>query len=216
MSETKAVLYYVHDPMCSWCWGFRPTWNEIQRRLPVDIEVHYLVGGLAPDSDQPMPEAMQEILQGTWRKIQGMLSAPFNFEFWTQCKPRRSTYPACRAVIAANNQGRGEDMIFALQRAYYLRALNPSDIEIHLQLANALGLDVTRFETDLKSVETQTEMMRQIQLAQELGAHGFPSLILEVNGKTQYFHYDYLDADISLNKIAEIREILGASEQKAS
>lgn len=212
---SKAVLYYVHDPMCSWCWGFRPTWNEIQRRLPADIEVRYLVGGLAPDNDQPMPEEMQQMLQGAWRKIQGMLRAPFNFEFWTRTKPRRSTYPACRAEIAANQQGKGKEMIFAIQRAYYLRALNPSDTETHLQLAEELGLDVAQFETDLKSAETQAELMRQIQLGQKLGAHGFPSLILEVNGKSQYFHHDYLDADVNLNKIEEIRAELSASEQKA-
>ncbi|MCP4060185.1 MAG: DsbA family protein, partial [Pseudoalteromonas sp.] len=24
MTQTK--LIYVHDPMCSWCWGYKPTW----------------------------------------------------------------------------------------------------------------------------------------------------------------------------------------------
>mgnify|MGYP000853319151 FL=1 len=51
MSEAR-TLYYVHDPMCSWCWAFVPTWEQIQRELPNDIEVVYLLGGLAPDSDE--------------------------------------------------------------------------------------------------------------------------------------------------------------------
>ena len=202
---SKAILYYVYDPMCSWTWGFNPTWEEIQRRLPKDIEVCYVIGGLAPDSDEPMTEETRQMLQGAWRKIQGQLGTAFNFDFWTRCQPRRSTYPACRAVIAADQQGRGKDMIHAIQRAYFLRAMNPSDTDTHLKLAEELGLDVARFEADLKSEATQAELMRQIQLGKDLDAHGFPSLILEVNGKTQYFHHDYLDADVTLKKIEEIR-----------
>ena len=30
-----AVLYYVHDPMCSWCWGFVP----VQQQLQAEIEL---------------------------------------------------------------------------------------------------------------------------------------------------------------------------------
>ena len=24
------TLYYVHDPMCSWCYAFKPTFNELK------------------------------------------------------------------------------------------------------------------------------------------------------------------------------------------
>ncbi|MEF1187337.1 DsbA family protein, partial [Vibrio sinaloensis] len=27
---TKAKLYYVYDPMCSWCWGYKPTWRAVE------------------------------------------------------------------------------------------------------------------------------------------------------------------------------------------
>ncbi|MDF4306582.1 DsbA family protein, partial [Vibrio parahaemolyticus] len=23
-------LYYVHDPMCSWCWGYKPTIEKLK------------------------------------------------------------------------------------------------------------------------------------------------------------------------------------------
>ena len=94
------ILYYVHDPMCSWCWGFRPTWQKIQEGLSDDVEVRYLLGGLAPDSQEPMPKSMQLDIASYWGKIQQHISGTeFNFDFWEKCKPRRSTYPACRAVL---------------------------------------------------------------------------------------------------------------------
>lgn len=57
-----ATLYYIHDPMCSWCWGFTPIWQKIRAQLPADLPVVYLLGGLAPDSDDPMPQSMQATL----------------------------------------------------------------------------------------------------------------------------------------------------------
>ena len=39
------------------------------------------------------------------RRIEGRIpGVRFNFDFWTHCTPKRSTYPACRAVIAARAQ----------------------------------------------------------------------------------------------------------------
>jgi len=49
------TLYYIHDPMCSWCWAFKSTWHKVLKELPSHINVYYLLGGLAPDSDLPMP-----------------------------------------------------------------------------------------------------------------------------------------------------------------
>ena len=28
MTATRTLIY-VHDPMCSWCWGFRPTFERL-------------------------------------------------------------------------------------------------------------------------------------------------------------------------------------------
>ena len=43
----------------------------------------YVVGGLAPDSAEPMPEAMQLALQNTWRTIQSRIpGTEFNYDFW--------------------------------------------------------------------------------------------------------------------------------------
>jgi putative protein-disulfide isomerase len=198
---SNAVLHYIHDPMCSWCWGFRRTWQELQRRLPGDIRLQYVLGGLAPDSDEPMPEETRHYLQQTWRKIRDTLGAEFNFAFWERCQPRRSTYPACRAVIAAGRQDAGRAMIEAIQKAYYTRAMNPSDDDTLITLAGELGLDEARFAADLGSPETQQELLRQIAHGRALGAQGFPSLVLEVDGSRWPIGLDYREADAMLEQI---------------
>jgi len=177
--------------MCSWCWGFRPSWDQLQQNLPQTVEVVGVVGGLAKDCDDPMPQNLRLTLQSTWHKIRGLLGTEFNFDFWTECQPRRSTFQACRAVVAAAMQGSEKEMIDAIQRAYYLRAMNPSDTETLLALALELDLDVDGFETDLNSGKLKVEFSRQLKLARTLPISGFPSLILQVNERLIPIDLDY-------------------------
>ncbi len=192
--------------MCSWCWGFRPTWQEIQTNLPDNVRVKYLLGGLAPDSSEVMPQSMQMDIAGYWKKIQQHIpSTEFNFDFWDKCEPRRSTYPACRAVIAARKQNANieQRMIEEIQTAYYLNAKNPSDIETLIAIAKKLGLDEEQFSSDLESVETQQQLEKEISFGQQIGARGFPSMILEKDGAYQYVPLNYNDATPTLAFINE-------------
>jgi putative protein-disulfide isomerase len=204
MNANQTTLCYVHDPMCSWCWAFRPTWEQIQGTLPEGIGVQRLLGGLAPDSDQPMPQEMQRYLQRTWRQIQERVPGTrFNFAFWSDCRPRRSTYPACRAVIAASRQDPANEsaMILAIQEAYYLQARNPSDDDTLVALAAELGLDSERFGDDLDSPDTRAEFRRQIGLARALGVQGFPALVLVRDDGVQPLRLSYDDPEVVLRQL---------------
>lgn len=210
---SRATLHYVYDPMCSWCWGFRPVWDALQAALPVDVTVAWVAGGLAPDSDQPMPMEMRQAIQGHWQEIQRQLGTPFNFDFWRLNAPRRSTYMACRAAIAAARQGAQTRMIDAIQRAYYLRALNPSETSVLVQLAEELGLDTERFAQDLKSEETQQEFARQMTLARALPIDGFPSLVLETGDQRVRLQREYQDHRTLLT---QIRQIIAAQDESTA
>jgi putative protein-disulfide isomerase len=200
----KSHLYYFHDPMCSWCWAFRPLWNDIVSGLPENVIAQRILGGLAPDTDQPMPLEMQTKLKGIWQKIQQVVpGTQFNFDFWEKCLPRRSTYQACRAVIAARNQDPAyeEAMILAIQQAYYLEARNPADLNTLIELANQIGLDREQFIANIKSPAVNQVLMQEIEFMQRLGVKGFPTLLLEREGKFTNITNDYIDTNSALNQI---------------
>lgn len=200
----QQILYYIHDPMCSWCWGFKNTWQQVQNQLPENIIVQYVLGGLAPDNEQPMPDEMQTNIRDTWRSIQNEIPGiEFNFDFWTQCKPRRSTYLSCRAVIAARNQMGNSDqkMLLAIQQAYYLRAMNPSDQSTLITLAEEIGLDIKTFITDLTSDVTNLKLEKEFRLRDKLNAHSFPSLVLYKNHTFSHIDIDYIHPENILNQI---------------
>ncbi len=190
--------------MCSWCWAFRPVLLEVKNHLPADIKLIRLLGGLAPDSDEPMPEKTRDYVIENWRRIQEHVpDTPFNYEFWNKCQPRRSTYPACRAVISARQQGDQYDeaMTLAIQQAYYVQARNPSDNATLIELAEEILLDKKQFAEDLLSEEINKKLMQEIKNARELHLNSFPSLLLVKDNQSVPIQHDYNDASIILKNI---------------
>jgi putative protein-disulfide isomerase len=199
-----SLLFYIHDPMCSWCYAFSQSWLALQEDLPDDIRVVYLLGGLAPDTAEPMPIATQKIVQQAWRRIeQTVPGVQFNWNFWTQNTPIRSTYPACRAVLAAKKQ-RAEaepEMIKAIQMAYYRKAMNPSLPETLQTCAGDIGLNVELFSEDLISPLTEQKLQRDIQQARTMNVHSYPSLRLVHHETVFSIAIDYLNPRLMLDEI---------------
>ena len=206
----SAILYYVHDPMCSWCYAFGPVLAQLQQRLPDTIQFERLLGGLAPDTDTPMDSAMRERLESTWHRIQDAVpGTTFNFDFWRNNTPYRATYNSCRAVIAAMQQGAEYDelMTKAIQHAYYRQARNPSLVETLVEIAGEIGLDRRPFEQAMNSSEVEEELQRQIDFAAEIGAESYPALVLAVNAQSRWpVGIDYNDAAPMLDTIEFLLE----------
>lgn len=197
-----ATLYYIHDPMCSWCWAFRPALNQLIQSLPQSVQVKKLLGGLAPDTDEPMPQAMRQRLEETWKRIeQSVPGTRFNFDFWKSNTPRRATYPACRAMIAADEQGKGEAMLEAIQNAYYKQARNPSDNTTLIELAGEIGLDEKAFSHALSAPGTQAKLEQEIAASEALGVDSYPSLVLEIGASRWPVSIDYTRAEEMLDTI---------------
>lgn len=204
MTDSPPVnLYYIYDPMCSWCWGFRPVWRELEKNLPTGIKLISWVGGLAPDSEEPMVESLSNHLQETWRHIQQTIpGTEFNFDFWSRNTPRRSTYPACRAVIAARILAHlDEEMTFGIQQAYYLQARNPSDLTTLIEVAVTIGLNENEFKQIMTSSKIHQQLKDELGRVQAIGIHSFPSLLVQQGHRRQTIKIDYHSANHMLDDI---------------
>jgi len=201
------TLFYIHDPMCSWCYAFDSSLTALQNELPSFIRVKKIVGGLAPDTTKPMPVELQQKIQQTWRRIkQTVPSVQFNYDFWVINTPIRSTYPACRAILAARRQEAdfGDKLIGAIQAAYYQKAKNPSLQATLLECALEVGLDADKFASDLASDEVEEELQNEIGTARSLGVISYPSLLLEYDGRLFPVSVDYLNHETMFSEILSI------------
>ena len=175
----SATLLYVADPMCSWCWGFAPVLASVTEDLRDDVSVRYVMGGLAPDSDEPMEEAMKEYIRGAWRSVTERAGVRFNWSYWEMASPRRSTWPACRAVLAAGD--RGVEMFAAIQKAYYEDARDPSDKRVLIEIGGELGFDRNAFGDAIDASETRSKLEEEFRIRDSMGVRGYPSVGVECN-----------------------------------
>jgi len=205
MPDTR--LFYVHDPMCSWCYAFSASLAALQQDLPSNIQMIYLLGGLAADTTEPMPVNLQNTIQQAWHRIENTVpSIRFNYDFWKFNTPLRSTYPACRALLASRKQGAEFEfkLLQAIQNAYYQKARNPS-LQVTLQeCAAETGLDTVEFIKDLNSLAIDNELQGEIQLARSMGVASYPSLRLLHHEEQIAVTIDYLNHRTMIDQIIGI------------
>lgn len=193
-----ATLIYCYDPMCSWCWGFRPTWTALQKALAKridreDLTIQPMLGGLAPDSDVPMPMEMRQKLEATWQRIASELGTEFNYDFWRHTEPRRSTYPANRACLVARDENLEMEMYHAIQKAYYLEAKNPSNLDVLADCAEHIGLSRAGFLKSMDYIKQHGLVEEEIENARHLELNSFPSLALLIGEKLINIPINYQD-----------------------
>jgi putative protein-disulfide isomerase len=168
----------------------------LQQDLPTNIRMINILGGLAPDTTEPMPAGLQKAIQQTWHQIEKTVPGiQFNFNFWLLNTPYRSTYPACRAILAAKKQGTEFEakILHAIQTAYYQKARNPSLQATLQECAAEVGMDALKFMTDLTTPIIENELQREIQLTISMGVSSYPSLRLLHHEELFSINIDYLN-----------------------
>ncbi|ESP92193.1 DsbA family protein [Pseudoalteromonas luteoviolacea] len=168
---------YILDPMCAWCYGFQPELERFLAQHP-SLDIDWIMGGLAPDNKQPMEPSLMRTIATYWHQIEQRTQVTFNHDYWELNTPYRSTYHACRAVIAAQSlkDKCAQPMVKAIQSAYYQQAQNPSLEGTLVACANSLGLDKSQFLAVLNSNETESQLQQHLDITRQLQVSGFPAL----------------------------------------
>lgn len=180
-------LIYIMDPMCAWCYGFQPELDRFLENFP-SAEVDWIMGGLAPDTKEPMSENLKHAISSCWYEIEQLSQVIFNHDYWKSNTPYRSTYQACRAVISAEQLETKSaiKMVKAIQSAYYLEAKNPSLDKTLLDCAKLIGLEEERFLGSIKSDKTEKQLQHHLNITRYFQVTGFPALIYVDKGNHVY------------------------------
>lgn len=204
MQIENHTLYYIYDPMCSWCYAFEQSLAELHKQLPPLISFKAILGGLAPDTNEPMPVETRQMVQHAWQRIeQTVPDMRFNFGFWTKNTPIRATYPACRALLAAQQQAPEsvETLRKNIQHAYYQEARNPSLDSTLIDCAAQSGLNIETFSQALNSTEIKIKLAEHIRFSQSLGVNSYPSLRLVLNDDIHTLAINYTQITPTLRQI---------------
>jgi predicted DsbA family dithiol-disulfide isomerase len=173
------VRYYT-DPSCAASWAAEPRLRSLVVEFGAELEITYVMGGLAREYAGDLSSLVIEWLDAADRS--GM---PLDPRLWHD-GPLRSSFPACMAVKAAAEQGpdAAGRYLRTLREGILCRRRRLDSAEPLVEEARGAGLDVQRFRVDLEShaiveafgadlEETRTipEAARRRGLAREV-AHG--------------------------------------------
>ncbi len=185
--EPERYLMYFADPMCSWCWGFSPAIDHIQKDFGDDLPVRLVMGGLRPGNVSTMSEDDKRQKRHHWEQVHAASGQPFNFDFFEREGFVDNTEPACRAVVAARTleKAKAIPMMKAVQHAYYIENRDVTDGDELCRIAAEVGFDEDAFRKTFEDTDTMDETRRDFWLAQNTGVSGFPTLIAVDGGQAQ-------------------------------
>ena len=179
-------LVYFADPMCSWCYGFAPVVAAIEQHVRGRLPLRLVMGGLRAGQTRPMRDEDKEYVRNAWTRVNAATGQPFDLSFFEREAFVYDTEPACRAVVTmrALDPSRALAFMARIQTAFYAENRDVTSTEVLADLAVEEGRDRDAFVAALLSPDVRNETFRDFLIAQELGIHGFPTLI--VGGGRQY------------------------------
>jgi putative protein-disulfide isomerase len=140
------VRYYT-DPACSASWAAEPRLRSLLVEFGGDVQITYVMGGLAREYSGDLSWLVIEWLDAADRS-----RMPLDPRVWHEA-PLRSTFPACMAVKAAAEQGPAAAgrYLRALREGIMCRRRRLDSAEALVEEARAASLDTQRFRIDLES-----------------------------------------------------------------
>jgi len=160
------------DPACSWCWAFQPVSTIFEYEFRDLVAIRHAMAGLR---DRPPADA--DFFAEQCRKAGEVFEMPFDCGIWKK-RLLRSTFPACRAVVAASviDPGAASRLLRRLREAFHVEQVLIDDAETILGLATEVGIDVEALGENLASGRVEALFDRD---RIEASRHGFglPTLV---------------------------------------
>lgn len=175
------TLWYIADPMCSWCWGFAPTIAAIRQRYAEQLTIAIKLGGLRPGTKHPIAKQQREEILGHWHNVKRLTGQPFLFEGAMPDGFVYDTEPACRGVVTVSNLTPSLTFPFftAIQQAFYTQQIDVTQPDNLMQIAASLDIDAEQFLRIFSSEAIKQHTQADFGQTKQWGINGFPSLVLQ-------------------------------------
>ncbi len=196
--EFALRFVYIGDPMCSWCWGFAPVLDELQRTFNIPIDV--MVGGLRPGPvAEPLDKHMRDFLAHHWEQVAATSGQAFDHaglqrpDGW-----RYDTELPCVAVVTMRELAQAETLRFfaRLKRAFYAENIDITTVDAYPQLLAGFDVSEDVFVDLLQSDAMKKAAWQDFATARKLGVSGFPTLLIQDGERWTLASAGYTGAEI--------------------
>ncbi len=180
----ETTLLYGYDPLCGWCYVFRPSIEAVASALP-DLAIELKMGGLVlGERAQPMRVA-RDYLVGAMARAEAASGVAFGAGFreglLLEDAYAMDSATTCRAVVAAQRQGDARQA-FAFAEAYshaiYHDGRKPDAPDTLRALAADVGLEGEALVAYWSSPQAAQATAEAFAEARALGISSYPTLAL--------------------------------------
>lgn len=180
-----AILHYIHDPLCGWCYGAEPLVRSAMSAGNLELQLHG--GGLWPQPTK-LPDDMRRYIGQADARIAEMTGQPYGDAYLSGLlfDPELvlESRPTIAAVLAAEalDASKALAMLSGIQHAHYEHGLHVVDGASLRDVAVECGLEPQAFEVAFRSIAVDEHIAETRALMQRVGAAGFPTFVLEHDG----------------------------------
>jgi len=187
-----AILHYIYDPFCGWCYGAAPMITQASTIPGLDIQAHG-VGMLSGNKSKQMSGEWRDFVRPHEARITAYSKQTFADAYVQGVLEhedvRLDSSPPIAAMLAAQKlTGRGVEMLKRLQIAYYQEGRGIAEHAVIFEIANELGFEAGAFKETFDSVlegSLQPHLDHSNEMLEALHARGFPAFALEIDGQLE-------------------------------
>lgn len=186
-SKQIQVLYFT-DPICSTCWIIQPLLRKLQLEYGNYLNIKYCMGGLLPSWEEYTSGKIRKPTDAAkhWEEVCALHEMPLDGDVWKE-DPLNSSYPPSIAFKAAQMQDTSKAILFLrrIKEMVFLEKKNIIKWEFLENAAFEVGLDSARLLRDFEG-KAKELFKADLNLANELGVTGFPTLIFSDRSNNQF------------------------------
>lgn len=155
----------ITDPACVWSWAAEPAVRALETEFGDGVEITFVMGGLAREFDA----AKRADLGRGWLQAAAESGMPTDPRIWHGTPPV-SSYPACLAVKAAQEQGPGAAarLLRRLREGIVCFRRKLDHLEAFAEVARDAGLDEARFRIDAGSHAMVEAFGRDLDISRDV------------------------------------------------
>jgi putative protein-disulfide isomerase len=179
----NAVLHYIYDPLCGWCYGAEPLVWAASKVDGLALRMH--AGGLWPQPTR-LPDDTRRYIAQADARVGQMSGQPYGEPYLNGLLLDPELVLESRPVVAAVLAAQSLDatkalpMLRGIQHAHYEHGKHVVRAETLRAVAEGIGLDGAAFERAAQTVPVDEHIAASRELMNNVGAQGFPTFVLQI------------------------------------
>lgn len=190
-------LIYIYDPLCGWCYGFSPVMQRILAAQKGKMEFEILSGGMMLGRRAGSINEVAPFIKTAYKNVESYTGVKFGAAFINNLLlPGHyilNSEKPCMALTAFKTfkPEAAFEFAHALQSALYFDGQDLNEDKTYENLIKPYGIDAEAFLQRLKSQENKAATYAEFKKVEQLGASGFPMVVLVKDGKKQVLTTGY-------------------------